>query len=167
MSAEEFFAAPWSTLLTVVSLVSCSILFGVILLGLVTGGRGNPFWLVLMVALPLTIVMVTAAFTVRGYILTDNTLYVQRLGWHSKIELNNFVNIEFDAQAMENSLRIWGNGGLFSFTGTFQNQKLGRYQAYATDPARSVIIQFCDRTIVVTPDNPERFVREVLRRSHS
>ncbi len=167
MSADEFFAAPWSTLLIIITIVSCAILLGVILLGAFAGPRGNWLWIVSMIAVPLAILLVAAAFAVRGYILTDDALYVQRLGWRSKIELSHLVTIDLDSQAMEDSLRIFGNGGLFSFTGTFRNQKLGRYQAYATDPARAVVLQFRDRAIVLTPDRPEQFVGAVLRRINS
>jgi hypothetical protein len=167
MSADEFFTAPWSTLLMIITIVSCAILLGVILLGAFAGPRGNWLWIGSMVVLPLAILLIAAAFTVRGYILTDDALYVQRLGWRSKIELHNLVTVDLDSQAMEDSLRIWGNGGLFGFTGTFRNQKLGRYQAYATDPARAVVLKFPNRAIVLTPDNPERFVSAVLRRIHA
>ncbi len=60
--------------------------------------------------------------------------------------------------AMAGSLRIAGNGGLFSFTGWFWSRRLGRYRAFVTDPARSVVLKFSDRTVVVSPDVPEEFV---------
>lgn len=167
MSTDEFFTAPWSMLLIIITIISCAILLGIMLLGLLTEPRGNPLWVGSMVGIPLAILVFAAAFTVRGYTLSDRTLYVQRLGWHSTIELSNLVSIDLDSQAMEDSLRIWGNGGLFSFSGAFRNQKLGRYQAYATDPARAVVLQFRDRAIVLTPDRPEQFVGAVLRRINS
>ena len=35
------------------------------------------------------------------------------------------------------------------------------YEAYATDPRRSVVLRFADRVVVVTPDDPSAFVEAV------
>jgi hypothetical protein len=59
---------------------------------------------------------------------------------------------------------LFGNGGLFSFTGVFRSPKLGRYRAYVTDPARTVILRFAERIAVVSPEDPDAFVRDVSPR---
>lgn len=63
---------------------------------------------------------------------------------------------------MRASLRTFGNGGGFSFTGRYWNKRLGSYRAFVTNPARSVVLRWQDRTVVVSPASPEEFVREVL-----
>ena len=61
-------------------------------------------------------------------------------------------------------LRLFGNGGLFSYHGWFWNRRLGRYRLYATDPERAVVLRFARRTIVVSPGEPAAFVRALLDR---
>jgi len=65
---------------------------------------------------------------------------------------------------LRGSIRLFGNGGFFSFTGVFQSRKLGRYRAFVTDPARCVILRFTGRVVVVSPADPEAFIRDVMNR---
>jgi hypothetical protein len=67
-----------------------------------------------------------------------------------------------DAEAMRRSLRICGNGGLFSFSGWYRSKRLGVFRAYVTDLNRTVVLTFPRRKIVLSPDQPEAFV-EALR----
>jgi hypothetical protein len=62
---------------------------------------------------------------------------------------------------MDRSIRISGNGGLFVFCGLFRNSKLGVYRAFCTDASHAVVLRFPDRTIVVTPAQPEKFVNAI------
>ena len=64
--------------------------------------------------------------------------------------------------ALRGSLRLFGNGVLFSFTGLFWNRTLGKYRAFLTDPKRAVVLRLPPRTVVVSPDRPEQFVAEIL-----
>ncbi len=52
---------------------------------------------------------------------------------------------------MKGSIRTFGNGGLFCFSGRFRNRKLGSYRAFATDPKLAVVLRFPDKIVVVTP----------------
>lgn len=97
-------------------------------------------------------------FMIRGYVITENALFVQRFLWHTRIDLSGLRTFEPDPIAMSGSLRTFGNGGLFCIAGYFHNEKLGSYRAFATDPRLAVVLHFTDKVIVVTPDNPEQFV---------
>ncbi|HXZ86218.1 MAG TPA: PH domain-containing protein, partial [Myxococcota bacterium] len=66
--------------------------------------------------------------------------------------------VRADAQAMTGSMRLFGNGGLFSFTGLFQSRTLGRYRAFVTDPARAVVLRTARRVVIVSPAEPQAFV---------
>jgi hypothetical protein len=59
---------------------------------------------------------------------------------------------------MARSLRLFGNGGLLSYSGYFWNRKTGRYRAFATDPSRAVVLSYRKRKIIITPDDPQRFI---------
>jgi hypothetical protein len=162
MADVVVFRAPWGTTLMAVTAATCVILVAVMLLGLITGPRDQPFWMITMIGLPLVILIACGLFMVRGYTLSNSTLYVQRLLWSTPIALDHLQSAEIVPEAMNHSLRTWGNGGLFSFTGHFRNAKLGPYEAFVTDFKRTVVLTFPDRKIVLSPQQPEKFVASIL-----
>jgi hypothetical protein len=157
------FGAPWGTPLKSMTAVSIAILTGIPLIGISSGPRENVGWILVMVVMPLAILIIAAFFAIRGYLLTPQTLFVQRLGWKSKIDLTDLASAEPDPDAMAKSIRTCGNGGIFCFAGFFHNRKLGSYRAFATDRKRSVILRFPGRTVVVTPDRPDEFVETIKK----
>ncbi len=56
------------------------------------------------------------------------------------------------------SIRLWGNGGLFAGTGLFWNSKWGRYRAYITSTNRIyyLMVETPDRKVLISPENPAR-----------
>ncbi|HXV15088.1 MAG TPA: PH domain-containing protein [Candidatus Krumholzibacteria bacterium] len=115
-------------------------------------------------ALPMLVVVIAALFMVRGYVVTADEIVVQRPLWSSRFERARLQSAAIDPDALRGSIRLFGNGGLFSFTGWFRSPQLGRYRAYVTDPSRTVILRFADRIIVVSPSDPAAFVRDVTPR---
>lgn len=122
------------------------------------------------VVLPPMILLLAALYMVRGYVLTDDKIVVKRLAWDTRLPLEGLTSVAGDQEAMNRSLRLFGIGGLLSFTGVFWNRKIGRYRAYATDPSRSVVLSYAKRKVVITPDDPQRFIvraRSVLKNRKS
>jgi Bacterial PH domain len=119
---------------------------------------GMPPWVAL---LPIAIICSAALFTIRGYTLTPNAILVHRLFWTTRLPMADLQSAQFDPSAMRSSIRTFGNGGLFSFTGFFRNKQLGAYQAFVTDPHRTVVLHFSHRTVVVSPAAPEEFVHDI------
>ncbi len=153
------FSAPWSTSVQVVSwLVALISLWAVYQVARIPGA---PVWVVL---LPLAILVGAALFTVRGYELVGTELLVRRLVWSTRIDLSGMRRATHDPQAIRRSWRLFGNGGLFSISGLYRNKTLGNYRAFATDPARAVILEFEHRRIVVTPGEPEELLRQLQGR---
>ena len=66
-----------------------------------------------------------------------------------------------DPDVIKGSLRVVGNGGLFSFSGLFWSRRLGRYRLYATDLKRSVVLVTPERILVVSPADPDEFLRHI------
>jgi hypothetical protein len=118
----------------------------------------------LVVLLGATVLLVSALFTVRGYEVGTEEVGVRRLLWTTRLSLAGLREAWADPSALARSLRLFGNGGLFSFTGLFWNRRLGRYRAFATDPRRAVVMRFGARSVVVTPDDPDAFVAELAHR---
>jgi hypothetical protein len=107
------------------------------------------------------VLIISAAFSVRGYSVTPGRLVIKRLGWSTQVDLSKLGSVQVAPAAMSGSLRVFGIGGLFSFVGLFRNASLGWYRCYATDPARAVVLRFTDRRLVVTPDSPQEFAETI------
>jgi hypothetical protein len=116
------------------------------------------FWLGL---LTLAIILLSALFTVRGYSITNDALLIDRLFWTTRIPLTELQSVKFDPAATHRSIRTFGNGGFFSFTGHFRNKELGSYRAFMTDRRRAVVLRFPASVIVISPDRPEDFVNRI------
>ncbi|HMN27214.1 MAG TPA: PH domain-containing protein [Caldilineaceae bacterium] len=158
----KHFKAPWGVPLIIMSaLASVICLAATILLWqpptLAQIGHYS-FWLRL---LPLGLLTGCALFVVRGYTLTPDTLLIHRLFWATRLPLADLQSAEFQPRAMRGSIRTFGNGGFFSFTGYYWSRALGSYRAYVTDFERTAILRFPQRTIVLSPEPPEAFVQEL------
>ena len=153
------YRAPWSKLLiTITSAVS------LLCIGMATGFLiSQPGLLPWGTVIPLVIVVGGALFTIRGYTLTPDALLVHRLFWNTHIPLQDLQSAQVDSHAMDGSIRTFGNGGLFSFSGRYRNKTLGSYRAFVTDMNNTVVLKFPERTVVVSPESPEAFVRDVKK----
>ncbi len=121
-----------------------------------------PWWVRLVgIATEVLILVLCALWAIRGYEVTPDGLYVNRLFWKTRIELSGLRSAALDPDAVRGAVKIWGTDGLFGIYGLFQNKALGRFRVFATDRARAVVLRFERRTVVVTPDHPEEFVRQV------
>jgi hypothetical protein len=154
------YTAPWSTSLIIISSLATLICVGVAV-SLIASGR---LWVGL---LPLAIVCGGLLFTIRGYTVTPDAILVHRLLWTSRIPLAGLHSAQVEPDAMRRSIRAFGNGGLFSFSGSFRSTALGAYRAFVTDPHRTVVLHFPTRTVVVSPSAPEEFVHDIELASHA
>ncbi|MFC1614109.1 PH domain-containing protein [Gemmatimonadota bacterium] len=161
MMQEISFSAPWGTELKVMTTISVIILVGTVVLGIFIGPHNSVGYIFAMFVLPLSILVISAFFTIRGYVLTGDTLFIRRPRWSSKLDLSELVSAEYDPRAMAGSIRTCGNGGMFCFAGACRNKKLGSYRAFVTDEKLSVVLRFKTRVVVVTPENPEDFVVKI------
>ncbi len=157
------YKAPWSRSLIITSSLATVLCLG-ISIGMVWSSHGALPWLAL---LPLALVCGGALFTVRGYTVTSEAILVHRLFWATRLPLAGLQSARFEPNAMCRSIRTFGNGGLFSFTGFFHNKALGSYRAFVTDLHRTVVLHFPKRTVVVSPSAPEEFVHDLGVASHA
>ena len=163
MNPNLNFKAPWSATLKLITLLCCVICGGIALAGILnfTDMPGTAKWT--MIVIPFAILLGSFPFMVRGYTLEDQHLIIHRLGWTTRFDLSSLNSATVDPQAMARSIRLFGNGGLFSFCGLFRNRHLGNYRAFATAPQNSVVLRFPKRTLVITPDDPQRFANEITK----
>ena len=145
------FTAPWSPLLIIVSVVATALCFWT---GIVRACGA-------LSVVPVALMIGCALFTVRGYVITPEAILVRRLLWDTRLPRIGLVSATFSPKAMQGSIRTFGNGGFYSFTGWHRNRELGNYRAFVTDAARSVVLRYPGKRFVVSPGEPEEFVREL------
>ena len=156
------YEAPWSTSLVVMSVVTTVLCLGVSAgAGLNLAAKHPPGVLGAVVFLPLVILFSTALFTIRGYSIGSDCILVQRLLWSTALPRAGLQSAQVEPDAMRGSIRTFGNGGAFSFTGFFYNKRLGNYRAYVTDPRRTVVLRYAKRRVVLSPAAPEDFVHDL------
>ncbi len=113
---------------------------------------------VALVSVPLLIVVFAILFVVTDYRLDATCLYVQRLLWSTRVDLVGLQHAWHDPSVMRRSIRLIGNGGLFSITGVFTNATLGRYRAFVTNPKQAVVLEYPSRVVVISPAHPFAFL---------
>jgi hypothetical protein len=162
-TGTERFGAPWGGKLAVATLIGIVALLGLpVAVAFIPARGAAPAWLVAAIAaVDIVVLAVVVLFLIRGYRLDEHGLHVERLLWADRLPLAGLRRAWPDPEAMSRSLRLFGNSGFFCIAGLFSNRKLGRYRAFATDPRRAVVLQSEERTVVVTPDEPLRFLAAI------
>jgi hypothetical protein len=161
---QRFSTAPWSGTLRFMSTLSVVLILGV---SYAAAKAVPPFGFAHLFGtavafVPPAILIVGLLFVVRGYELGPSRLRIQRLLWHTEVSLEGLTQVGYLPDAMKSSLRIFGNGGLFSITGYYQNKVIGSYRAFVTDQKNCVILGLPKRVLVVSPEDPSAFVQSVL-----
>ena len=161
---HHFSVAPWPKSLKVTSAVGTVLVLGV---GIgayraipVPTGFTHQFGLAVAMILPAVLVG-SLLFMVTGYAVEGSELYVKRLLSSTCISLQGLNRVWIEPAVCKGSIRVFGNGGLFSFTGLFYSKRLGRYRLFATDISRSVVLVLPTRVVVITPAEPEAFIEHV------
>lgn len=158
----KHYKAPWSTLLIVMS-----VLVTVLCVGVSAAGCWAAFtkhqsgWIRCSALLPLVIVLATVPFAIRGYTITPSSILVHRLFWDTELPRVGLESASAEPDAMRGSLRTFGNGGAFSFSGFYWNKRLGSYRAFVTDPRRTIVLRYARRRVVLSPEHPGSFVGDL------
>ena len=164
---REFPAAPWAPKLkfgSIVAVAVCAVIAA-------TSGAAFPRGAVpigavanFLLVIPPLLVAGALLFVVRGYEIEARSLGVRRLLWVTRIPLDGLQRAWHDAEAMQRSIRIFGNGGLFAISGLFRNRSLGSYRAFVTRPDRAVVLRTATRVVVISPAEPRAFLDALAAR---
>jgi len=104
----------------------------------------------------------TYLYAPQGYVVDESGITVTRKRAPVHIEFESIKEVSrIERDRFMKSLRIFGNGGLFGYYGSFRNKELGNFKMYATHGDCGVLID-ADKTYVMTPDRADEFV-EVVR----
>lgn len=163
------FSAPWGRKVILLTILTSSLLLVLPAVQFIilraSHARAMSIWVLLtMLVVPPAVLLGCAFFMIRGYTLDAGRLITRRLLWSNTMDLGDLEAVYHDPVATNSSRKIWGNDGLFAMSGLFQNETLGRYRALVTDPKRAVVLKFPNRTVVVTPDDPGKFIREIQKK---
>ncbi len=165
-AVSRFPAAPWPTALKVISFLGTGGLLGAGYAAYravpAPSGFTRAFGLGIAMIFP-AVVVFALLFMVTGYAVARDALFVHRPAWSTRIALAGLTGARHDPAACRHSLRVFGNGGLYSFTGVYRSRALGRYRLFATDPKRAVVLTLGGRVVVVTPAEPETFVAHLAK----
>ncbi len=149
--------APWGKTLFISTVLCTLLLVGLAINGMFMGGVLG--WIV--AASLLLMVVGCAIFSIFGYSVTPDAILVHRPFWKTTVSLDGLKSVESFPHVMRKSWRTFGNGGFFSITGFFKNETLGSYRAFVTDLRRTVVLRYDAKVVVLSPADPEAFVREV------
>ena len=158
---SPYFKAPWGRSLSIFSLLLTLVLITIMIIGWIAIPPHQSLARMMALLAPLLIMAGASLFIVRGYTLEGRRLLVHRLLWQTEVPLDGLRSVVRDPEAMNRSIRVFGNGGMYSFTGLFRNKKLGLYRSFVNDFHRSVVLHLPRRPVVISPDDPERFTEAV------
>jgi hypothetical protein len=153
----KHYKAHWGTSLIVVTSLSTIVCLGIAFVLFKHGGT------LLYLGLSLLALIVGCAlFAICGYTVTPDAMLVHRLLWTTRLPLAGLQSARFEPNAMRWSIRTFGNGGFFSFSGFYRNKLLGAYRAFVTDLHQTVVLRYGGRTVVVSSSAPEEFAHELV-----
>ena len=141
--------------------IGVTLLFAFIIIGqysiIKDAGRAIPIYTTVTLLL---VYFIAFAFRPINYKLSADQLIIHRLLSDVKIERNQIKSVEYlDNEKIGCAVRTFGVSGVFGYYGKFGNLKIGSMSWYATRRNKTVLVQtISNKKIILTPDEPERFV---------
>jgi hypothetical protein len=144
------FTASWDSLTKVISAVVVVLLLGPAIFVLRSPLASGIGILVLVLAY---------AWSARGYQIIDGTLRIRRLAGSVRIPLESIREArQATPEDLSGCVRLFGSGGLFGWYGLFRTSKLGKSTWYVTDRSHAVVLVTPEKTLLISPDEVERFL---------
>jgi len=123
-------------------------------------------WLFLFLSVGIPILMIAVLilpylYIPKKYATTSSALVIERSLSPISIPYSSIKNIYHDPETNYlKSIRLWGNGGLYGFTGTFRNSKLGKFYMYARN--NNYVVIEAQKKYVISPDEAPLLVQDVM-----
>ena len=158
------YGASWSRstrLLTLGFLVSC-----VAILAMTYSGTHQSLFFYLTALLLVGGFSLAYWFAPRGYLVDGASVAIERLAGRKAMPLENLraARLMEPSELAQSIWRFPAVGGVFGFYGIFETPALGRHRWYASRDEDLVLLQTADGPVVISPDEPAAFVREVNQR---
>lgn len=100
-------------------------------------------------------------FRIRYYEVTPDQVVIYGTGWKRSLARRDIIRAERLKNAFQGAWRIFGNGGIWCVSGRFKSRDLGKFRAYVSDPKRVVLIVLRDDVILISPSDPNRFLKTI------
>jgi len=123
--------------------------------------------LLLVLAVCVAITAVAYLYTPTAIVMMDDGLRIERPIGAVILSYAVVRSVQSNDEWLGTSFKRppGGNSGFFGIWGAFSSQTLGDYSMYGTKARGAVVIRTTDGTIVVTPDERDRFTRALLSRA--
>ena len=118
-----------------------------------------PILLIVGVMIPMYVLMPV------NVLVNDSAIVIERRKTSSvTIPFSEIISIQ-RIDNMRFAVRTFGNGGMFGYTGKFYKKGIGSMTWYCTQRKNYVLIETINgKKIVITPDNPDGFMKNVEAR---
>lgn len=98
----------------------------------------------------------------RAVLMDDLYLTIDRVTRPVRISLSDIRWVE-RVPDMKYTVRTFGNGGVFGYTGQYYKKGIGSMTWYCTQRNNYVLLQLTgDKKIVVTPDDPDALIHDLM-----
>jgi hypothetical protein len=141
---------PWGILLMTVGFSSIPVLI-----------PSNSIWFMLFpIIILLIILLFTFLYSPQGYSVDIDHVVVHRRINNYFIPRKNLIEIrEVSKEEMGLPIRLFGNGGVFGYTGIFRNRSLGSMEWFASQQKNYVLLtNDRKKKIILTPDDVNGFL---------
>ncbi len=156
------FQAPWNR---TTWLLTTFVIVVLIAVSLTVGGRSLETFVLTFVPAA-GIVIVSWALAPARYSVTGTELLIHRPLRPRRIPRADIRGARLLAKdELRGTIRTFGNGGLFGFYGRFYSARLGQHRWYASRNEDLVAVDTVSGLLVLSPDDPKRFVDCLTGRS--
>lgn len=103
--------------------------------------------------------------SIKAVVVTDHELIVERKIGQRVYSLTEIEAVRPITTELLNTLRLFGNGGLFGYMGWFRNSNLGTYHANANRRDSQILLTFEDgKLLVLSANQSVELAQEIERR---
>jgi hypothetical protein len=97
--------------------------------------------------------------------LDDEKIFVNQVKSGFSIPYNEIMEIRnYSKHDNQNTIRVFGSGGVFGYIGKFENPQIGNIQMYVTDSSNRILIQTSKgENYVISCKNPNVFIDKLKR----
>jgi hypothetical protein len=96
--------------------------------------------------------------------LDNERIFVDQIKSGFFIPYNEIIEIRnYSKHDSQNTIRLFGSGGLFGYVGKFENPQIGNIQMYVTNSSNRILIRTKIDNYVISCENPDLFIDQVKR----
>ncbi|MBL7766165.1 MAG: hypothetical protein JNJ58_08740 [Chitinophagaceae bacterium] len=114
-------------------------------------------------ALFLLILLVAWVYSPRSYEVNAQEILIHRKAGDYKISRDQLASVmPLSSEDMGQAWRMFGNGGVFGYTGWFSSRKIGKMRWFVTQRNNYILLTLKDgRKMVISPDDPKGFLAAI------